>query len=657
MAIDEQKTIEFYSIKDFEGMKFFIPDYQRGYRWTESEVTDLLDDISAFQKKYPGKSYSLQPIVVKKLDNEQWEVVDGQQRLTTVLIIMQALGIKNYYSIKYAVLENSSKYIGHLPERTLNDDINIFHMNKAYDTIIEWIHKNDNEGGTHEESEPSQEEKVKVLVNFVQENLKFLWYRTDLVDDADGEKIFRRLNIGKIELTQAELIKALFLAKDNFNGPVNRREEIARQWDLYEAYLQDDEFWLFLTNEKDNSSPTRIEFILRFLVEAYHKMFDNYDQDELNSRDGLFRAYYAIYAKDKEAFMRLWDKAIETMDVWRIWCDDVILYHLVGFMLFNCPARGKQYSLKNLTEQWHSRTVTGFVCDYVHKEITAVIKDFDPNRCYLEGEAEKKKDNKRQAYPYLLLMNVLYVLKQNISHIQNQDYRQGIFYKFPFHLLKKAIKGAGKGWDVEHIDSATANDLNDEKDRQDWILSIFMSLPDEKKSEIEEIKLDSQDSSDASNNAGPSLIRAFFEGLTNETNDSEKIWERLVEIMTPLVNSSNPIKDKNLISNYALLDYNTNRSYKNAIYPTKRLHIRDKEEGRLRYFIWDKETHSIKERQEDKKQSFVPPCTKDAFMKTFSNTPGNMLNWTQSDANSYLERMEGLFEWFKEFEWRKVILS
>ena len=50
MAIDEQKTIEFYSIKDFEGMKFFIPDYQRGYRWTESEVTDLLDDIYACQK-------------------------------------------------------------------------------------------------------------------------------------------------------------------------------------------------------------------------------------------------------------------------------------------------------------------------------------------------------------------------------------------------------------------------------------------------------------------------------------------------------------------------------------------------------------------------------------------------------------------------------
>ena len=101
MAIDEQKTIEFYSIKDFEGMKFFIPDYQRGYRWTESEVTDLLDDIYAFQKKYPEKSYSLQPIVVKKLDSGQWEVVDGQQRLTTVLIILQALGVKDYYSIKY----------------------------------------------------------------------------------------------------------------------------------------------------------------------------------------------------------------------------------------------------------------------------------------------------------------------------------------------------------------------------------------------------------------------------------------------------------------------------------------------------------------------------------------------------------------------------
>ena len=96
--------IKLKSVDELLEMKFFIPSYQRGYRWTEQQVKDLLNDINEFasKKKNEYEFYCLQPIVVKELsegekatydlhsdtdDNHWYEVIDGQQRLTTIRII------------------------------------------------------------------------------------------------------------------------------------------------------------------------------------------------------------------------------------------------------------------------------------------------------------------------------------------------------------------------------------------------------------------------------------------------------------------------------------------------------------------------------------------------------------------------------------------
>ena len=62
--------------------EFFIPSYQRGYRWGENEVIRLLDDVYTNGKK----NYCLQPIVVRK-KGDAYELVDGQQRFTTLYLI------------------------------------------------------------------------------------------------------------------------------------------------------------------------------------------------------------------------------------------------------------------------------------------------------------------------------------------------------------------------------------------------------------------------------------------------------------------------------------------------------------------------------------------------------------------------------------------
>ena len=99
-----ENKIELKSLYELLGMKFFIPNYQRGYRWTEQQVKDLLNDIWEFskKKKQEYEFYCLQPLVVKLMNaedkqkcqlnaDEKWyEVIDGQQRLTTIFLILSS---------------------------------------------------------------------------------------------------------------------------------------------------------------------------------------------------------------------------------------------------------------------------------------------------------------------------------------------------------------------------------------------------------------------------------------------------------------------------------------------------------------------------------------------------------------------------------------
>lgn len=65
-------TLELKSIAELQDLAFFIPDYQRGYRWTRQQVEDLLNDILEFSQKENADIYCLQPlVVVRKSSDEQ----------------------------------------------------------------------------------------------------------------------------------------------------------------------------------------------------------------------------------------------------------------------------------------------------------------------------------------------------------------------------------------------------------------------------------------------------------------------------------------------------------------------------------------------------------------------------------------------------------
>ena len=76
-------------IEDLKGLKFNVPSYQRGYRWNEHEVTTLLEDLYTHSKQNRDYKYCLQPLIVKKVSDNTYDVVDGQQRLTTIFIFLK----------------------------------------------------------------------------------------------------------------------------------------------------------------------------------------------------------------------------------------------------------------------------------------------------------------------------------------------------------------------------------------------------------------------------------------------------------------------------------------------------------------------------------------------------------------------------------------
>ena len=197
------------TIYDLREESFWIPDYQRGYRWSASQVLDLLNDVHDFDEdktRAQDAFYCLQPIVVRKRD-ERWEVIDGQQRLTTLFLILNFLNQRlvedrrnKIHTIAYETRPDSQEYLETLDESQNDENIDYFHMFEASQRIETWFddHKN----------------KTNDIESAFQNSVKIIWY--EVPDNVDPIQILTRLNIGKIPLTNSELVKALFLQSRNF---------------------------------------------------------------------------------------------------------------------------------------------------------------------------------------------------------------------------------------------------------------------------------------------------------------------------------------------------------------------------------------------------------------------------------------------------------
>ena len=693
----ESSNIDLKSISDLLGMDFFIPGYQRGYRWTERQVEDLLEDIWEFMggpreqekshwltwwKKDSSEFYCLQPLVVKKMkqnderlkgvagtDQEEWdEVVDGQQRLTTIKIILSCFEAQSY-PIKYETrtADPATKKIGselfldkinepYVDNRHIKDvaesNIDFWHMYQAWKTISTWL-------------DPlSKEDKEKFKTTLLHQ-VKFIWY--EIPESEDPIEVFTRLNIGKISLTNAELIKALFLNRSNWGRQTNdvlalSQLEIASQWDNIEYTLQNDEFWMFF---HDESAPaTRIDYIFDYICDQDLLKAGNDQKNIGNDRYRTFRYFYNFFkapgSNGCDKIKECWCKVKEIFGTLQEWYNDCELYHYAGFLVAE-GNHGEMDALlsawidkeeKDKNDQYKRGTFGRFLedqsspkardkksfCDWLKVKIKEKISGYLNLRMQYEVNGG---DEKTKCRPLLLFFNVQTVIDQNKAYTGNQQYKLGVFYKFPFHLYKR------EKWDIEHIDSNTGNDLDHRKDQEEWILNSLYELYNRKvdgKRENKPIRISDIIKSEETRGAICSFLNA-----RDAKSDFEKIHEAIMELLrgTSSCKWNSEDAEKNQIWNFALLDRGTNRSYHNDLFPTKRRKLIAKDQGKYISLDWDPSESAIVIKKQQAEIAFVPPCTKNVFLKYY--TPGNndIWSWNVFDAVNY---RQAIYETLKQFD-------
>ena len=660
MSNQQENKIKVTAVSELFGMNFFIPGYQRGYRWTEQQVKDLLNDINEFEPEN-GSWYCLQPLVVKELKEDtfkrikekatsleevktllkgRWEVIDGQQRLTTIYLILaylekdtkkaESAEQTKTYSIEYETREDSKEFLEKISgknEDEAQSNIDFFYMHKAYKTINNFF-----------EEKKNQEDFKNKLLN----NVKFIWYEID--EGENPVTVFTRLNMGKIPLTNAELIKALFLNRTNFGAGEEknetlrlRQQEIASEWDAIEYTLQNDEFWLFL-NQPGDKRPTRIDFIFDLICEQKAPE----DEKDLKKDIGTdeyrtFRYFYNYFKTENADIVFCWKTVKKYFQIFQEWYNDLELYHYVGYLIIcdnesNSDNNSKKNKILDYLEEWVSKKTSEEFITGIKGKIKDKLKDcFDLDKQY---EIEKNS-KKTQCRPLLLLHNIQTVINQN-KQMENSKYGLATFYKFPFHLFKL------EKWDVEHIDSNTENDLSDIKEQKEWLKCVLVMFPEET-----EDKKDSNDENKDLREEIKTFIKEIKNSKNNEgtvnTGNEETGFEGLKNKIISQVDSQNRLSDveKNMVWNFTLLDSNTNRGYGNAIFPVKRRVIIGKDQG-IRYEV----DENLEVKETTGNIAFIPPVTKNIFLKYYNPNVNNLQTWTKEDATAY---KNNILETLKEF--------
>lgn len=617
-----ENKIEIKSVSELLNMKFFIPDYQRGYRWTTQQVKDLLEDIHDFSTKEcksPGEFYCLQPLVVRQIPeqekqicnlsvNDTWyEVIDGQQRLTTLYLMLIALtsAIKtlrlpsNLYELRYQRDANrAASFLSSVATLSEADctQIDYYHMSRAYLYIKERFGSGEINLGDFcnvlLKYSISAENPLKDTAN----NVRFIWYESV---DENPIKVFTRLNIGKIGLTNGELIKALMLNRHNFSDDATlklRQQEIASQWDDIEYTLQKEDFWLFL-HDTGYTRPTRIDFLFDLVCEQNRLHLSDEEVKSIGSDEYKTFRYFNAYFKQNGASIDVcWNIVKSYFQTFVEWYDDLQLYHYVGFLI---SVEGRQ-TIERLLTEWNKAGHRQEFLQFLKKKIKSLL---DEGLKF--NEREGGDGSQKWKYRSILLFhNIQTVINQNENEVKNNKYELGSFYKFPFHLYKK------ESWDVEHINSVTENDLDTPEAEAEWLVNIYNGV----KEDIQE------------------KIRSYFE---SDKEDKKGLFDEIKASF--LIPEGWKSEEKNKLCNYTLLDSSTNRSYGNAIFSAKRRIIISKDRGLsmpIPRLSQDKQ-HVVFKDEKKIVSAFVPPCTKYVFLKYYSSVVGDTNYWTKEDAEAY----------------------
>lgn len=502
--------LEAKPIKDIRGT-FHIPAYQRGYRWERTQVKTLLNDLyQCMEANGQEKDYCLQPVVVQKKGGQkkgelQYDLIDGQQRLTTIYILLRYVH-QNYFSFEYETREKTKDFLNNMDPQLAQTNIDFFHIYQAYTTIKDWL----------EETFPADTDShLYKLCNYVKEKVKVIWYEVGA--EADPIALFTRLNIGKIQLTNAELIRALFLS-DTPNGMENRRKyEIAIQWDDIEKQLRDDDgaFWAFITRKRAEDYPTRIDILFDLMC---HKQ--DAEKDPLFT---FFKMEERLKHSDRDS---VWQEVINGFLQLKEWYKDNVYYHKIGYLI----ASGSN-TMADLFDEARGKRKSEFkdrLDELIAESITWRTNDKDSY-----WDLDYHKDYNRICR-ILLLFNVQSIISYRVRQ------------RFPFNEYNN------EEWSIEHIHAQNSEGLKTVELQLEWLQKHLPSL--------KAIHRDEPDNE---------LVRAVEKTIDDGRfirSDFEDIFRRVVNDLSDTTDTDYI----NTLPNLALLSCGHNTCLSNSTFDVKR---------------------------------------------------------------------------------------
>ena len=372
-----------------EGCKFFnIPEYQRGYKWTVDNIVQLLEDLKGFKQNSSDEFYCLQNITITKAKvNEHlcFNVIDGQQRLTTLFIlisyIQRNMSDKVLSSetdiLRYSIREETDKF---LRETILSGEFwnseeykpatkDQYYITEVAKAIAEWFRTNSLE-------ERTILDHLKLIVN--------------KVESGEEETVFASLNGGKVDLDGADLVRAILItraakqkypsllsektfhqiANDDINlninikvssqGKINEfRVKLGIELDMMNNWWSDRKvrsyFEQLLPNRiSQNKSFKYSEYPIDLL---YYAFFEAY-KDELNAQGKtdldlrVFENGININGREDDDHLEFYMEVKEFHQTLVDWYNDDEIYNLLGYLMYNYKSSSISFAM--LWKEWKS---------------------------------------------------------------------------------------------------------------------------------------------------------------------------------------------------------------------------------------------------------------------------------------------------------------
>lgn len=508
-APTREAELEPLSVGDVSG-HFYVPAYQRGYRWGEVEVRRLLEDIWESR----DKPYYLQPVVVKRY-GEEWELVDGQQRLTTLYLIFQYMkneGLQQVgadYSMRYETRAGSAAYLEDPDQARSQENIDFFHIAAAYACIGSWFEA---QGGRRQYA-------ANKFYEALFEHVKVIWYEAP--QDLDATTLFTRLNVGRIPLTDAELIKALLLSRSrNGTSSNDRALEIAAQWDAIERDLREPELWAFITG-KATEDPTHVSLLL-----------DSLAGGPSDRERPLFHTFETLRDRVTDAPQQFWDEVVGLHSLLMGWHESRDLFHKIGFLVAQGVSFGELIELSR-----------GQLKSQFENDLDRRIRDMiNLSQADLKELTYQSSRTSRA----LLLMNVETILRRKHSTER---------YSFKEHA-------AGR-WSLEHVHAQNAERLNRAEQWEAWL-------------KLHRKVLDTFDDVDpARKEALGAKVDLVLRNQSITESDFRPLERELTQILSPGDDSTNI--DVDSIANLALLHGSDNSALSISVFAVKRAEILERD--------------------------------------------------------------------------------